>query len=172
MRKNWLLIAIGLLIALLAVAAIACDDDDDGETPTTTEAVQTPEATPTEGETPEAGTTPSAQTVIVSEHPELGSILTDAEGRTLYTFAEDEPNVSNCQSDPCPGTWPPLTIESVTPVAGEGVLGQLGVIERQDGSRQVTHNSTPLYRFLNDSAPGDANGQGIGGRWFAIQVGE
>ncbi len=30
MRKNGLLIAIGLLIAVLAVAAIACDDDEDG----------------------------------------------------------------------------------------------------------------------------------------------
>ncbi len=32
MRKNWLLIAIGLVVAVLAVAAVACDDDDgDGD---------------------------------------------------------------------------------------------------------------------------------------------
>ncbi len=29
MRKNWLLIGIGLLIAVLAIGAIACGDDDD-----------------------------------------------------------------------------------------------------------------------------------------------
>ncbi len=31
MRKNWLLIGIGLLVAVLAVAAVACDDDDDDD---------------------------------------------------------------------------------------------------------------------------------------------
>ena len=30
MRKNWLLIGIGLVVAVLAVAAVACDDDDGG----------------------------------------------------------------------------------------------------------------------------------------------
>lgn len=175
MRKSWVLIGIGLLTAALAIAAIACDDEEgDGEeTPTATEVVETPEATPTTVEgTPEAGITPSAPTVTVSEHPELGRILTDGEGRTLYTFAEDEPNMSTCVNDPCPQTWPALTIESGTPVAGEGVPGQLGVIERPDGGRQVTYNSVPLYRFINDTAPGEANGQGIGGRWFVVQVSE
>ena len=31
MRKNWLLIGIGLVVAVLAVAAVACDDDDDDD---------------------------------------------------------------------------------------------------------------------------------------------
>ncbi len=32
MRKNWLLIGVGLLVAVLAIGAIACgDDDDDGD---------------------------------------------------------------------------------------------------------------------------------------------
>ena len=181
MRRNGLLLGVALLLAVLALGA-ACDDDEQEEGPAPTAPTVAEVATPTEEEglTPEAaeptatgeGVPSAAATVIVSEHPELGKILTDAEGRTLYTFAEDEPNVSTCQNDPCPQTWPPLTIESGTPVAGEGVPGQLGVIERQDGSRQVTYNEIPLYRFINDTAPGDANGQGIGNRWFVIQVDE
>ncbi len=31
MKKNWLLIAVGLIVAVLAIAAIACGDDDDGD---------------------------------------------------------------------------------------------------------------------------------------------
>ncbi|MCH8920397.1 MAG: hypothetical protein IIA23_06775 [Chloroflexi bacterium] len=31
MRKNWLLLGIGLVVAVLAVAAVACDDDDDDD---------------------------------------------------------------------------------------------------------------------------------------------
>ena len=31
MRKNWLLIGIGLLVAVLAIGAIACGDDDDDD---------------------------------------------------------------------------------------------------------------------------------------------
>jgi predicted lipoprotein with Yx(FWY)xxD motif len=176
MRRTRLLIGFGLLAVLLAIAAVACGDDDDGEEPAvspTAGAAETPTA-----EAPEAtgtveppdGTPSAAASVIVSEHPELGSILTDAAGRTLYTFSEDPPNVSTCQTAPCPQTWPPFTLESGTPVPGEGVPGNLAVIERQDGSLQVTHDGRPLHYFVNDTDPGDANGQGIGGRWFAVQV--
>ena len=31
MRKNWLLLGIGLVVAVLAVAAVACDDDNDDD---------------------------------------------------------------------------------------------------------------------------------------------
>ncbi|MCH7578583.1 MAG: hypothetical protein IH822_12490, partial [Chloroflexi bacterium] len=31
MRTKWLLLGIGLLTAILAVAAVACDDDDDDD---------------------------------------------------------------------------------------------------------------------------------------------
>ena len=34
MKRNWLLIAVGLLVAVLAIAAVACGDDDDEPTPT------------------------------------------------------------------------------------------------------------------------------------------
>jgi predicted lipoprotein with Yx(FWY)xxD motif len=119
---------------------------------------------------PSDGTPSAAATVIISEHPELGSILTDAEGRTLYTFSEDPPNVSTCQNAPCPQTWPPLTFGSGTPAAGQGVPGELAVIERPDGTLHVTYDGQPLHYFVNDTAPGDANGQGVGGRWFVVQI--
>ncbi len=63
--------------------------------------------------------------------------------------------------------WPPLTVASEADlVAGEGVTGELGTIERADGSLQVTYNGQPLYFFFNDLAAGDATGQGAGDVWF------
>ena len=31
MRRNWLLLGIGLLVAVLAIGAVACGDDDDDD---------------------------------------------------------------------------------------------------------------------------------------------
>ena len=89
---------------------------------------------------------------------ELGSILADAEGNTLYLFTNDEREKSNC-SEGCAAAWPPLLTDA-EPVAGEGVdTGRLGTITRDDGGTQVTFNGWPLSHFVNDGAPGDTNGQ-------------
>jgi predicted lipoprotein with Yx(FWY)xxD motif len=107
-------------------------------------------------------------TVQVAEHPALGKILTDGQGMTLYLFTKDAANVSNCY-DQCAVTWPPLLVAAgAQPTAAEGVPGQLGVIERTDGSRQVTYNGQPLYFFIKDSKFGDTTGQGVGGVWFVV----
>ncbi len=107
-------------------------------------------------------------TVQVVEHPTQGKILTDSQGMTLYLFTKDAANVSNCY-DQCAVNWPPLLAEAgAEPSAGEGVPGQLGVIERTDGDQQVTYNGMPLYYFVNDSQPGDTNGQYVGGIWFVV----
>lgn len=115
---------------------------------------------------------PLAQAVVTlkaSQHAELGTILTDDEGRTLYVFTSDEPNVSNCTGS-CAGVWPPLTTDG-EPQAGEGVdPAGLGTIERPDGTLQVTYHSQPLYYYGADTQPGHANGQGVGGAWFVVTL--
>ncbi|WP_406434776.1 hypothetical protein [Streptomyces sp. NBC_01589] len=45
---------------------------------------------------------------------------------------------------------------------------QIGAIRRQDGRIQVTVSGWPVYRYASDTRPGDLNGQGIGGTWFAV----
>jgi predicted lipoprotein with Yx(FWY)xxD motif len=63
--------------------------------------------------------------------------------------------------------WPPFTVEAgATVVPGEGVPGDLAIIERDDGTSQVTYEGMPLYFYASDAEPGDANGQGIGDVWF------
>lgn len=97
----------------------------------------------------------------------FGEILIDAEGFTLYSFGVDQNGVSACYEH-CAHTWPPLLVEG-NPEAGEGVdPALLGTTIRDDGTRQLTYNGLPLYRYSPDIAPGDTNGQGIGDVWFVV----
>ena len=107
--------------------------------------------------------------VTTSEHPELGTILVDTSGRTMYLFTVDERNVSNCFTG-CARAWPPLLTVG-DPIAGEGIsAGRLGSIAREDGGTQVTYNGWPLYYFAPDVKPGDAKGQNSGEIWFVLST--
>ena len=89
---------------------------------------------------------------------DFGAILTDADGMTIYFFANDTEGTSNCEDD-CLANWPPVEAEE-NPTAGDGVTAELGTIERSDGTRQLTVNGFPAYYFAGDAAAGDVNGQG------------
>jgi len=41
-------------------------------------------------------------------------------------------------------------------------------IERPDGTQQLVMGKWALYYYAGDGAPGEANGQGLNGKWFAI----
>jgi predicted lipoprotein with Yx(FWY)xxD motif len=97
------------------------------------------------------------------------SVLTNARGYTLYWFVPDTPAKSTCYGT-CAVYWPPVT---GTPAAGPGVTGKLGTIRRSDGAAQVTYDRHPLYTYVGDSAPGQANGNNInlnGGLWHEMTV--
>ena len=107
-------------------------------------------------------------TVRVSSNQELGQFLVDSKGMTLYMFTNDTEGVSNC-SGQCATNWPPLTVAIPDLVGGgPGVSGELGTIERADGTHQVTYNGMPLYYWKDDAAPGDTLGQGVGDVWFVV----
>jgi predicted lipoprotein with Yx(FWY)xxD motif len=109
--------------------------------------------------------------VKVGGNEELGDFLVDGGGLTLYTFANDEPGVSNCTGG-CLAAWPPLTVEAESDLEaiGEGVMGDFGVIEREDtGEMQVTYNEMPLYYWVRDAAPGDATGHNFRDVWFVVE---
>ena len=97
------------------------------------------------------------------------TVLTSAQGRTLYWFAPDTSTMSNCNSS-CAKFWPPLK-GPVT--AGSGVTGTLGTITRSDGMMQATWNGHPLYTYVADTAPGQNKGNGLnasGGLWHEVTV--
>ncbi|WP_199431716.1 SCO0930 family lipoprotein [Qaidamihabitans albus] len=106
--------------------------------------------------------------LVAAEVGELGQVLTDQDGKTLYRFAEDsaDPPTATCEGD-CATAWPPLLAEGE--VAAEGLDQSLvGTVSRSDGTQQVTVNGWPVYRFAKDTAPGQAQGQGADDAWSAI----
>src|SRR5687767_8680089 len=109
---------------------------------------------------------PAAEAVVAVEDSDLGQIVVDAEGRTLYVFLADEGTESTCYDD-CEANWPPLTAEGE--LAGDGVdASLLGTTEREDGSTQVTLDGHPLYYFAGDETAEDLNGQGVGDVWYVV----
>ncbi len=95
------------------------------------------------------------------------TVLTNAQGFTLYWFAPDTSAKSNCNGS-CAQIWPPVKGPAA---AGSGVTGKLGTITRSDGSTQATYDGHPLYTYTADTAPGQANGNGInasGGVWHEV----
>jgi predicted lipoprotein with Yx(FWY)xxD motif len=114
----------------------------------------------------------SAPVVLTAKSSKLGSILVDAHGMSLYTLTNAGKPVP-C-TDQCATFWPPLVLPpgSVTAMGGSGVTG-LGTTSVMTVV-QVTENGSPLYRFSQDKAPGDTNGEGIssfGGTWHVAKVG-
>jgi predicted lipoprotein with Yx(FWY)xxD motif len=173
MRKIWLFLGVALLGAILALGAVACgDDDDDDNGGTTPDAPTATEAAgaPTEpGATEPADGDPSAfTTVVATENPTLGTILTTFDGYTLYTFDSDTGGTPTCL-DACANTWPPMVSQG-DPTGGDGVSGTLDLVERPDGIMQVTYDGTPLYMYSGDPSPGDTNGDGFGGVWHVVSL--
>lgn len=91
------------------------------------------------------------------------TILTNAQGMTLYYFTLDTPQKVACASG-CISFWPPLLASAGAPTASASLAGTLGVLNGANG-KQVTYNGHPLYTFANDKAPGDTHGEGIMGEW-------
>jgi predicted lipoprotein with Yx(FWY)xxD motif len=113
--------------------------------------------------------TASAQpgpTVIVQGGGELGQILTDPNGMTLYLYTRDSPGTTNCY-DGCAVAWPPLLTDGELGLA-DGVPGELGTTPRTDGTLQVTYNGWPLYYYQKDTKRGDVTGQAVGNVWWVL----
>ena len=97
------------------------------------------------------------------------TVLTNAQGYTLYWFVPDTPTKSSCYGT-CAVYWPPVI---GFPVAGPGVNGKLGTVRRSDRAAQVTYDGHLLYTYVGDSAPGQASGNNVnlnGGLWHEMTV--
>jgi predicted lipoprotein with Yx(FWY)xxD motif len=102
----------------------------------------------------------------------LGEVLADGSGRTLYLFEKDKGPKSTC-SGACATAWPPLTTTG-KPTAGRGIsASKLGTTNRGHGVKQVTYNGHPLYRFIKDTGPRQTHGEGLkafGAEWYALSA--
>jgi len=112
-----------------------------------------------------------AAVVSLGNVQELGMVLVDSNGMTLYDFHKDKGTTSACYGA-CAEGWPPLLTEGEATVGNGATASKLGTTERKDGTTQVTYAGHPLYTFVEDKKPGEANGNDIsafGGEWYALQ---
>ena len=102
----------------------------------------------------------------------LGRVLVDAHGKTLYIWAHDKGTKSTCNGD-CAEYWPPLLTRGKPVAAGGANAMLLGTSRRSDGRTQVTYAGHPLYYFVKDRKAGQTSGEGLtgfGGRWDPVSA--
>ena len=100
----------------------------------------------------------------------LGQILVDSKGRTLYLFTADKGSTSDC-TGACAINWPPLLASGKATVGSGAKASLVSTTARAGGKTQLTYNGHPLYRFANDTQPGQTNGEDLnafGGNWFVV----
>jgi predicted lipoprotein with Yx(FWY)xxD motif len=152
-----LTLSLGAAAAALVVAG--CGGGSSGGS-STTKAAGYGAATPT---------TASGATVAAKQS-DLGKLLVDAKGRTLYLFEADKTSKSTCNGA-CASAWPPLTT-TAAPQAGANVAASaLGTTKRADGTTEVTYHGHPLYYYAGDDKPGATTGQGLdqfGAEWYVL----
>jgi predicted lipoprotein with Yx(FWY)xxD motif len=143
-------------IGAAALALAACGGGYGSDEPSTAD----------DGRDSAAAPETAADATVAQGDTGLGAVLVDAEGLTLYGLTDDTDGVSTCDGA-CAEAWPPLTVDG--PDLPAGLDSDLfSVVERSDGTFQLKAGEWPLYRFAGDAAPGDTNGQGSGGVWFAV----
>lgn len=144
-----------VLVAGLSLLAAACGGDDDSAAD---------DGASDSGTDDGAASTPADLQLAESD---LGDILVDAGGRTIYLFTPDAQGDSTCY-DECEANWP--VVRELAEV-GDGLdAGLLGSVERTDGTSQATYNGWPLYLFINDAAAGETNGQALNDVWWVMDA--
>lgn len=150
-RSNHTRATTAIAIGLAALTFAACGSDDDGDS----DAAAPPK------------TASGAEATVGKAKSDLGEILVDSQGRTVYLFKKDSGPKSSCE-DECATEWPPVRA-SGKPAAGDGLdAAKLSTTPRSDGEPQVTYDGHPLYLFSGDKAAGDTAGQGVGSTWYVV----
>lgn len=170
MKPAWQLLGLAtLLLLLLGPQSSLADDGTNGNDAASVEGQRSSEADPDLQSAPDPADQARVET---REQSPYGRYLTDADGMSLYLFANDQPGADSSTCDQtCAIAWPPYATQAA-PQAGEHVDADLlGTIKREDGSRQVTYDGWPLYYFSGDKAAGDALGQDVihlGAAWYLL----
>ena len=167
MRNTWLAV-LGVVIAALIVAG--CGSSKTASKAAGTASPAAPHS-PVRSATMRASPAASAFAASTLKTAKVKgvTVLTDAKGFTVYSFAPDTATTSKCIGS-CATFWPPVKAPAA---AGTGVTGSIGMITRSDGTKQATYHGRPLYTYAGDHAPGEAAGNGLnvnGGLWRAVEV--
>lgn len=106
----------------------------------------------------------AASSIVAVGTTDLGDVLVDSAGLSLYGFTTDADGTPTCD-DACADAWPPVLVDNADLPAGLDAA-TFSVVQRNDGTFQLKAGKWPLYLFAGDGAPGDVNGQGSGDVWF------
>ncbi|GAB2508737.1 COG4315 family predicted lipoprotein [Nocardiopsis aegyptia] len=163
-------VALGLTTFLLVTG---CSTDDSAPDPAGVADPEEPPADYGESAGPEeerAGEGGDVVALGTVANERFGDVLTDGDGNVLYLFTDDGPGTSSC-FDECAENWPPLRSgaeDAPVSAGGAATADLVGTVERDDGAPQLTYAEWPLYTYAGDAAPGDVNGQGVGGAWYVV----
>jgi predicted lipoprotein with Yx(FWY)xxD motif len=151
-----------LLAITLVLGACGGDDDDTAKSGDSSDTTQADQAATTEAEN-EVG-----EYTVSTADTDLGTILVDGEGKTLYGFTVDTAGTPTC-SGGCATNWPAYKVDG-EPMVDESLDASVfTTVAAVDGGMQLKAGDWPLYTYSGDSAPGDTNGQGVGGVWFVVK---
>ncbi len=157
LRRSFL-ITVGLLLAMFIAACGSSTSTGSGAYGTGSSST----SSTTTGSSNSSVMTKTA-TAIVKGKSE--TILTNADGKTLYYFTSDTATTAACATG-CISVWPPLLFTgSGSPSSANALSGTLSTQTDANGN-QVEYNGHPLYLYSGDTAAGQTNGEGLFGKWF------
>jgi predicted lipoprotein with Yx(FWY)xxD motif len=163
--------ALAVAVGAVVLALSGCGSSSS----TTSSSAATPsysKAAPAAGTPAQSSSATSAAVISTKNVAGLGTVLVNAQGRTLYMFTSDKDQKVTCVSG-CAGLWPPAKLASgQKPVAAGGAKSSLlGSDPDPEGGEVITYAGWPLYTYAADSGPGTADGQGVnadGGLWYVL----
>ena len=105
---------------------------------------------------------PSNTSAFMHSPTSAGTVLTTADGMTLYTYDKDAVGQSACYGD-CAQYWHPYLSNGTSMPSGKMTL-----VTRSDGSQQWAYDGKPLYTFTQDTSAGQVNGNNFHNNWHVI----
>ena len=167
MRPRLSLIAIAIGAAALVAGLAAGCGSSSSSTTSTSAANSGPNY---QGSSASTSANGGPATISVANSSNLGPILVDAKGRTLYQFEKDESDESYCNGS-CAKVWPAVTTNGAPRASNGLAASKLSTLKRDDGTTQVVFDGHPLYTYVDDKASGQAKGNELdqfGAEWYAL----
>jgi predicted lipoprotein with Yx(FWY)xxD motif len=165
------------LLALLAVVIAGCGSGGGSSTSTSESESSAKKSASSESSAGSENKAASSESsggsaaVMSLGHTNVGMVLVDSNGMTVYDFHKDKGTTSSCYGA-CEQAWPPVTTEGEPTVGNGASASKLGTTKRKDGTMQVTYAGHPLYTFVEDKKPGEAHGNdtsAFGAQWYALK---
>ncbi len=166
---------VGIVVGVLVLAACSSDSKTSTSSSSTNNSSSSSSSAPaSSSSTASVVAAAYAKTVTVqglklAQNSRVGKqiIVTDA-GMTVYMFEPDGASKTSTVPAAIQPNWPAVEAPNSATV-GTGIdTTKMNAGPLPDGKSHLSYNGHLLYVFGNDSAPGDATGQGLGGNWFVL----